>query len=58
MAGLYSEKSQLEVTGEVNFNMSQSEVRSRIASILSHKQLNSAIDAEYKAIDELTEPEE
>jgi hypothetical protein len=55
MAGLYSEKSQLEVTGELNVNMSQSEVRSRIASILSQKQLDAAIPAEYKVIDE---PEE
>jgi hypothetical protein len=59
MAGLYSEKSQLEVTGEINVNMSQSEIRARIASLLSGKQLDSAIPADYTIIqDKPVEPED
>jgi DNA-binding transcriptional regulator YhcF (GntR family) len=50
MAGLYSEKSQLEVTGEINVNMSQNEIRARIASLLSSKQLDSAIPVDYTII--------
>lgn len=52
MAGLYSEKQQIDVSGDININLSRSEVQQRIADLLSKKQLNSAIDADYKAVDD------
>jgi hypothetical protein len=51
MAGLYSEKQQIDVSGDINLNLSRSEVQARIAELLSKKQLDSAIDADFKVID-------
>lgn len=50
MAGLYSEKSTLEVTGEVTFTAE--ERRKRIAELLTKKQLDSAITADYEVLDD------
>ena len=50
MAGLYSEKSTLEVTGEVTFTAE--ERRKRIADLLTKKQLDSAITADYEVLDD------
>ncbi|MEN6312788.1 MAG: hypothetical protein ABFD25_00915 [Clostridiaceae bacterium] len=52
MAGLYSEKQQIDVSGDINVNLSRSEIQQRIADILSKKQLKSAIDADYKVVDD------
>jgi hypothetical protein len=52
MAGLYSEKSTLEVTGEVT--LAADDRRARIAELLSKKQLDSAILVDYSIIDSLS----
>jgi hypothetical protein len=43
MAGLYSEKSQLEITGEINV-LSPEERKARLIDMLSKKQIADAID--------------
>lgn len=50
MAGLYSDKQQIEVTGGIDVNLSRSEIQSRIADLLSKKQLDSAIPANFTDI--------
>ena len=50
MAGLYSDKQQIEVTGGIDINLSRSEIQSRIADLLSKKQLDSAIPANFTDI--------
>ena len=50
MAGLYSDKQQIEVTGGIDVNLSRSEIQSRIADLLSKKQLDSAIPADFTDI--------
>lgn len=50
MAGLYSDKQQIEVTGGIDINLSRSEIQSRIADLLSKKQLDSAIPADFTDI--------
>lgn len=44
MAGLYSEKSTIDINGEININLPPDERRSRIIELLSKKQISEAID--------------
>jgi HSP20 family molecular chaperone IbpA len=50
MAGLYSEKLDIDVNGEVNINLPAPERRTRIAELLSKKQLDSAIPVDYEVV--------
>jgi len=50
MAGLYSEKSTLDINETFNVNLTVDERRTRIASLLSGKQLDSAITADFKVL--------
>jgi hypothetical protein len=52
MAGLYSEKSTIDINAEFNINMSPSDRQARLIELLRPKQLESAIDADYTVIDE------
>jgi hypothetical protein len=52
MAGLYSDKQQIDISGSVDVNLSREEIRSRIADLLTKKQLNSAIDVDCTPVDD------
>ena len=52
MAGLYSEKSQLEISGDFNFHMSREERQERIRELLAKKAAEPLIQADYKVIDD------
>jgi hypothetical protein len=56
MAGLYSEKSTIDVNTEFNMNLTVDDRRARLIDILSRRQLPSIIDVESQPAEE--EPED
>jgi len=52
MAGLYSEKSQVDVNMDFNINLTVDERRSRIAQLLGTKQLDTAIPVDFAAVED------
>lgn len=55
MAGLYSEKSELEINNNLNLNVTLEGRKERIKELLSKAVQESAIEAEYKILDESAE---
>jgi hypothetical protein len=58
MAGLYSEKSELEINNNLNLNVTLEGRKERIKELLSKAVQESAIETEYKILDEPAEPEQ
>ena len=56
MAGLYSEKSQVDVNMDFNINLTVDERRSRIAQLLGTKQLDTAIPVDFKVVEDKKKP--
>jgi hypothetical protein len=52
MAGLYSEKSTIDVNETFNMNLTVDDRRSRLIDILSRRQLPSIIDVESQAVED------
>lgn len=52
MAGLYSEKQQIDINTDININLNPAERQNRLLELINKVDLDTAIEADYKVIED------